>query len=77
MPTQYEVAAVLEDVCKAVLKPYGVKDFNNLDEETLFTIAIACFSAARAAVVAAKGGSDDEARAWFEHLIADRWKRQP
>jgi hypothetical protein len=71
MPTKYEVDAVIEDVCEAVLE--DGEDFPDLDSERLFTIVLACFAVSRQAAVAALG-SDDEARAWFERTIAERWR---
>jgi hypothetical protein len=76
MPTVYEAEAVIEAVCEAVLEPYDGDDFNDLDNETLFTIALGCFAVARRAAVTALK-SDDDARLWFQHIIADRWRPDP
>lgn len=66
-----EVEAIIVDVSEVVLD--DAQDFNELDKEALFAIALGCFAVARKAAVTALD-SDDGARIWFERTIAERWR---
>ena len=70
MSIEREVEAIIVDVREAVLD--GADDFDEVDKEGLFAIALACFTVARMAAVAASG-SEENARAWFKSMI-ERWR---
>jgi methylaspartate ammonia-lyase len=60
-----------QNICDAVVKPFGRSSIEDLQPRECFHVALACMALARAMV--RPGLGDRKAQEWFQDMINNHW----